>query len=645
MKNLIVILLFFLIGKSFAFAQTSYQSHHVKQGETVFSITKQYNISEEELFRLNPEVRNGLKNNTVLIIPTAIAQHQTENISFKEHKVKRRETLFGISQLYGVTQDDIKKHNKHLYSAQIKKGEEIKIPIKTVTIVSTATPTATTKPATATGGMHKVEAQETKFGIANLYGITVAELEALNPAIYGTDTLPLGIILKVPKVQPQTEVVETLDDNYTYYTVKAKEGFYRLNVLFGLSEEEIIRFNPLAKDGLKEGMVIKIPKMIASIPTESAPVGMYANVKRISLENNLVNLKTKNIVVFLPFELNRIVSDSISSKENLIAQSASLRIALDFYAGVLIAADFAKQKGMSINLHVLDTREMESGVNTVFTRKNIQDVDAVLGPLRQAQVERVASDLQGKNIPVISPLSNRQSKMFSNFIQSIPSNDVLESTMIQYIKENSNGKNIILVSDASQSAKRQKLQIAVPGISMVNIESGGYLRVSRIVEKLSKTQENWIILESSNATLVSSAVSGLNGLSRNNSVRLFTLDKNDAFEFSEVSNVHLARLAFTYPSVSKTFDYKEEHPFIKAYKDKYGTYPNRFAVRGFDITYDMLLRMGYSNTIFESNDSVDGETVYLENKFNYRKSPQGGYYNTAVYLLKYNPDLKLEVVQ
>lgn len=643
MKNLIVILLFFFIGKSFAFAQTSYQSHYVKQGETVFSITKQYNISEEELFRLNPEVKSGLKNNTVLIIPTSIVQDQTENITFKEHKVKRKETLFGISQLYGVTQDDIKKFNKHLYSTQVKKGEEIKIPIRAVTIVTTTNPSITTKPVTATAGTHKVEAQETKFGISKMYGINVAELEALNPAIYGTETLPLGILLKVPKIQPKTEVAETLDENYTYYTVKAKEGFYRLKVLFGVSEEEVIQLNPLAKDGLKEGMVVKISKTGATIATESTPEETYAVAKKISLENNLTNLKTKNIVVFLPFELDKIVSDS--SNVSLITKSASIRIALDFYAGVLIAADFAKQKGMSINLHVLDTKEMEAGVNAAFTRKNIRDVDAVLGPLRQAQVERVASDLQSNNIPVISPLSNRQSKMYTNFVQSIPSNGILENAMIRYLKDNGNGKNIILVSDATKIAQRQKLQNAIPGITLVSIESGGYLRVNNIAERLSKTQENWIILESSSATLVSSAVSALNGLSRNNTLRLFTLDKNDAFEFSEVSNLHLARLGFTYPSVSKTFDYKEEHPFIKAYKDKYGTYPNRFAVRGFDITYDMLLRLGYSNTIFESNDSLNGETVYLENKFNYQKSSQGGYYNTAVYLLKYNPDLKLEVVQ
>ncbi|PIQ19131.1 MAG: hypothetical protein COW66_02755 [Flavobacteriaceae bacterium CG18_big_fil_WC_8_21_14_2_50_34_36] len=323
-----------------------------------------------------------------------------------------------------------------------------------------------------------------------------------------------------------------------------------------------------------------------------------------------------------------------------------MRIALDFYSGVLLAADFAKQKGISANLHVFDTNEMQSGVNALFNRKNLNGVDVVLGPLRQVQVERVAADLESKNIPVLSPLSNRQSKMYANFIQGIPSNDILEDAMISFLKENSMGKNIILIADRSKSVQQQKLQHAIPGIIIINPSEGGYLNMQGVSDKLSKNVENWVILESTKATLVNSVISGLNGLRRNNTIRLFTLDKNESYDFSEISNVHLARLGFTYPSVSKTFDYKEEHPFISAYKETYGTLPNRFAVRGFDITYDMLLRLACSESLFETNDDLmDGETTYLENKFNYKKNNQGGYYNTSVYILKYNEDLKLEEVK
>jgi len=643
-KNFSILLLFFILGKSVAFAQTSYQSHYVKQGETVFSISQKYNISEEEVYRLNPEVKNGLKNNTVLIIPSIVAKDTTENITFKEHKVKRKETLFSISQTYGGTVDDIKKYNKHLYSSQVKKGEKIKIPIRAVTIFSNPIPSDKGKHLETTAGKHLVEAQETKFGIAKKYGISVAELEALNPSIYGTDNLPLGSILNVPKLPIENTTIN--EEGYTYYTIKPKEGFYRLKVLFGVTQEEVILLNPETKDGLKEGMVVKIPKKDKVVLEETTEVATTIQVKNISIENRLTNFKTKNVVVFLPFELDKVVSDSTSLNENLISNSASLRIALDFYSGVLLAADFAKQKGISANLHVFDTNEMQSGVNALFNRKNLNGVDVVLGPLRQVQVERVAADLESKNIPVLSPLSNRQSKMYANFIQGIPSNDILEDAMISFLKENSMGKNIILIADRSKSVQQQKLQHAIPGIIIINPSEGGYLNMQGVSDKLSKNVENWVILESTKATLVNSVISGLNGLRRNNTIRLFTLDKNESYDFSEISNVHLARLGFTYPSVSKTFDYKEEHPFISAYKETYGTLPNRFAVRGFDITYDMLLRLACSESLFETNDDLmDGETTYLENKFNYKKNNQGGYYNTSVYILKYNEDLKLEEVK
>ena len=53
-----------------AFAQQEqYKTHYVEQGETVYSIAKKYNISEETIYTLNPSVRNGINSNAILIIP------------------------------------------------------------------------------------------------------------------------------------------------------------------------------------------------------------------------------------------------------------------------------------------------------------------------------------------------------------------------------------------------------------------------------------------------------------------------------------------------------------------------------------------------------------------------------------------------
>lgn len=639
MKKIIIVLIL-LVHSGISVAQTSYISHRVQPGETIFAITQQYGISQEDVYKLNPEARSGLREGTVLIIPKTletISSPDDGEVTFKKHKVKRKETIFGIASLYGTTVDEIKKYNRHLYANELKRGEEITIPIKKVTILQPFNQEVTQAGSVEDlPGKHKVKPGETKFGIAKQYAITVAKLESLNPSIFGEDNLPLGLVLNVPE-NNTTEPVVNDEENFTFYTVKPKEGFYRMEVMFGLTEEEIKTLNPHIKDGLKEGMVIKIPNVTSSEnPTSET---LFVPSRRVNLEYNLSNFKPKNVVLFLPFQLDKIQLDSIKLNENQLASNATMRLAVDFYAGALLAVDFAKKRGVSVNLNVFDSQEMEGGVQALFRRKNLQNVDIVIGPLRQALVERTASELTSQNIPVISPLSNRQGKMYSNFIQSIPQSRDLENRMLNYLKSNHNGQNVILITD--NALKQQRLQEVFPGLIVIKPREGNFFRTEDISSKTNSEAENWVILESSNVTLVSSAVGILNSVRRSKHVRLFTLDKNDAFDFREVSNIHLSNLEFTYPSWNKVYNYNESIAFVLAYKEKYGILPNRFAVRGFDITYDALLRLASADNILDANEKIEGETAYVENKFRYERVPSGGYINTAVYILKYAEDLNV----
>jgi hypothetical protein len=81
--------------------------------------------------------------------------------------------------------------------------------------------------------------------------------------------------------------------------------------------------------------------------------------------------------------------------------------------------------------------------------------------------------------------------------------------------------------------------------------------------------------------------------------------------------------------------------FLKQYKIKYGTLPSDYAIRGYDLTMDVLLRQAVSST-FEDSALEIGETSYLSNKFNYSKANNGGYVNNAIYILRYTPELTIE---
>jgi len=612
--------------------QETYKSHKVAKGETVFSIAKQYNTTQEAIYRLNPDARDGVKVNSVLVIPSAEVIHTTNAVSFKMHRVKRKETLFGISQQYGVSIDDLKKYNKHLYAKQVKKGEKLRIPILKTGLTENTTTITETSSGTHTTDTHTVKPKETKFGIARMYGITVAELEALNPNL--GEGLPIGTTINVPSKMVVTEAIDT--EKYTLYEVQPKEGFYRLKVKFGLTEEEIVTLNPYAKNGLKEGMIIKLPKNGDPISSE--------NVSAVNLETRLSNKSDKNIALMLPFMLNRASVDSVNNTD-VLQKERTMRVALDFYSGALLAAEFAKDKGVSVTLHVFDTEASASKVGTIISSNNVGSMDAVIGPLLSNNVEKASSALNRSEVPVFSPLSNRTIRASRNVFQTLPSDEMLENEMIQWLKENNAGKNVVLISDAKRAKQKSKIVAAIPSVKIITPRDKGYLYIGDIDKHMAKgTQDNWVIVETTNPVLLSNVVTLLNGMPEGYNVRMFTLDKNKAYDFDDISNMNLARLSLTFPSVSKSYAYDDKVPFLISYKNKHGVLPNKYAVRGFDVTYDVLLRLASSEAIYDETIDVF-ETEYIESKFRYEPQSNSGYANKAMYILQYNKKLQFDVVK
>ncbi len=612
-------------------AQQKYQSHAVQKGETVYSIAKDYGVSESVIYNLNPDTRDELKVNSILIVPSNnVISSGSSDKGFRKHRVKRKETLYSIAKMYNVSMEDIKKLNKELYSRSLRKGELLIIPPTQAATEISDSDTGVLLPGTQ---KYTVQAKETKFGIARRFGISIAELEDLNPGI--KDGLKVGASIVVPeKTKIEEDEIDTED--FTYYEVEPKEGFYRLKVKFGLSKEEIIALNPYAKEGLKDGMVLKLPKNGAVATTEE--------FSEINLENRINNKKMKTVALMLPLRLERSQGESDEADKDLVQKDPTLRVALDFYSGALMAAEFAKDKGIPVTLNVFDTEKNESKVSSIITNNNLKNADAVIGPLLQKNVEKASRLLKRDNVPVFSPLSNRDMAMSANLFQTLPTNSVLEKIMLQYLATHSFGKNVIVISDSKRAKQSALIKKAIPSAVMVSARGEGYLKESDITGVASEGMENWVILESENPILVSSSVNVLAAMPSNYNMRLFTLDRNEAYEWHEVSSSRLAKLNFTFPSVNRNFSEEDRKPFLTSYKNKYGVLPNRYAIRGFDVTYDILLRLASEKNIYDAI-LPEKETAYIENKFRYQQSDSEGYCNEAAYILKYNEELKFEVVQ
>ena len=111
-------------------------THTVQAQETLYGISKKYNITIDQLKELNPEVEKSMKIGMVLILPTgSIASNEVKStrIVFSDtiidHVVLSHETMYSISKRFMVPVEDIQAVSG-LKNNKIRPGDVIKIPVK-----------------------------------------------------------------------------------------------------------------------------------------------------------------------------------------------------------------------------------------------------------------------------------------------------------------------------------------------------------------------------------------------------------------------------------------------------------------------------------------------------------------------------------
>jgi len=403
-------------------------------------------------------------------------------------------------------------------------------------------------------------------------------------------------------------------------------------------------------------MVLKIPKTdtIETVTTDAdTATAVSGDTTRANLLDSLSDFSTKKIVLMLPFGVNRVMTDSLSNGEEVIKKDKALRVSLDFYSGVLLALDTAKQQGISTDLTVYDTEYIHTDgpatnarkVERIISSNNFSDVDVVIGPLLASNFNRASTMLGSQKIPLISPVTQKV-EFRSNVFQSRPSKNQLREVMLDYIKPRAAGKNIIIIADLKNSKIKSRLQSLFPNAKVVNTRSGDngpFVYDEDVTDQISETQENWVILETNDVPLISSVTTRLNASLVTNKVTLFTTYRGTGYDSDAIQHMHLMNLNFHFSSMNKQYAYKTTKGFIDSYKRRYNIKPSKEAIRGYDITYDTLLRLAFSENLYDAASS-GVETSYIENKFRYNQKPSGGFYNNAVYLMKYSKGLMLEKI-
>jgi hypothetical protein len=161
-----------------------------------------------------------------------------------------------------------------------------------------------------------------------------------------------------------------------------------------------------------------------------------------------------------------------------------------------------------------------------------------------------------------------------------------------------------------------------------------------LAQYFNTNQINYVILDSENTSLILKTTGALINLQKNFQVQLVILEKNETLDFEEIPLSRLTRLKMLYPSTAKDNKSVEAAIFDKDFKLKNKIFPNNYAVRGFDLTFDIILRLTQEKSFLETIEESTSEQV--ESKFEYEKNTDGGFYNNGVYILEYQSDLTIK---
>jgi len=167
----------------------------------------------------------------------------------------------------------------------------------------------------------------------------------------------------------------------------------------------------------------------------------------------------------------------------------------------------------------------------------------------------------------------------------------------------------------------------------------GYIKKERFTDKMKPKSHSWIIMTSNDNAVVADALNSMIVLPEDVTAQVFSINRNKAYE--NIDNNKLARIGFTY--VTNNFSDETAsatRAFNKKYKKRNHSIPSEYSVKGFDVTYDILIRLASGDKL--SDTFKNGASLRLESKFDYDKKVFGSTTNKGLFIVKYNPDLSLE---
>lgn len=626
------------------------KSHTVVQGDNPYNIAKKYGITVDELLKLNPKFKDGklaigdiltIKSDKVtapVVTKTAVAEKVKTNTNASLGKIvlQPKQTIYGITKQYRISETDLRKLNPELDS-HMKIGDEITLPLASIKkygdsqqVIATEKPVETpvekevtvTPPAVAVEGeTYVIQAKDNYYRITKQFGITQQDLFALNPGLEEKGLKP-GDSIKIKKsntdtvaepVNPKTKIDSgnekssssnvVVGDDYVTYTVQQGDTVFSIVNKFGVSIDDLIALNPDLSHGLKSGMVLKIKKQDP------------AYVKK--------NGDALSVVLMLPF--------GYSTNETQYRG-----MALDFLTGAKLAIERNARGGQKLDIKIVDSGNEASFKNSL-TQINPDNTDLIIGPFFKSNVIDVLDFTKNQKIPIVAPFANSPELYnYSNLIIVETNNQTYADKIVEEVKGVYSDQKIYIVADAKKENAnyiKAGLEKSVKNPNVVIVNSPAEIQLDQNM-MTGQSAPVIAVLANDNDSMGEAFANRMIALSKEvQGVKAFSLFYSPIFE-KKVDDLSQASLVYLMDRKINT-DGGFEKEILAAYKTKYCKTPPKYAIVGFDVVNDMLTRENKKGEIFKQMNKVQTQ---LATKFEFVKSKaNGAYVNTGYRVIRLVP--------
>jgi LysM repeat protein len=608
-----------------------YYIHIVKEGETLYGISRAYNVTQKVIAAENPDVFAGLRVGMVLKIPAEpvideSATRPEEDAVYFSHEMKEGETLYFLSRKYGIDVLEIEKANPRINITELQVGQVIRIPKRKEPSIDRDI--FDTDPFV----YHYVKTGETLYSISVQYDVSIEEIKALNPELRWGE-LQSDQYIKIPRRSGRVgEVVETAADSLrTDDMVKDADSL-------GVPFWSTVRWRRIRPEPIRG--TIQVAMLL--------PLNLYWDVESDTTE--LTGLGD---------------DDQMTKEEDDKENPINPRITgyLEFQEGALMALNELSKQGYSVTLSVYDTERSRQRTIEILQKWEMEDMDLIIGPVNFWNLEIVADFARQHRIPLVSPfLSNSEIVRYNPYVfQMAPSYDVEFRNWAEYISDYYD-RTIIMVHDGD-STKYQRVQFLKNQIfekiaekadlddvifKEVIMNDSVFVDLNHV---LTQDGENLVVIPSDNEAYVSNVITPLYYMLDEYHIEVAGLPQWNGFTNIDLEYFHKLKMSY-FTSFYVNYDKPEMREFIRRFRKVYYTEPYRVMPRGYNLSvygYDLISTFvkaiaAYGHHLIYFADEMECNPILGPYKFE-RINDFGGHVNSYISIIKFSPNLNIHQVE